>query len=217
MSIHIRNSYLKKSRKTDNQFFFIRCKSYRDKINHLIRKNKKNYYCKYFCKCSQNIQIMWQQINKIVHKNKNKDHVTRIKTENGIISDPFAIGNKFNIFYTSVATKLVSKIKTKSSHHKFLDPKQSDSVFLKPTNKSEIEKIINSLDSNKSSDIHGMSTKLLKILSPAISESLSNIFDESFALGVFHLPHHKVYKLKFLLRLQFFESPKVFSATCKYH
>ena len=105
MSIHIRNSYLKKSRKTDNQFFFIRCKSYRDKINHLIRKNKKNYYCKYFCKCSQNIRIMWQQINKIVHKNKNKDHVTCIKTESGIISDPFAIGNKFNIFYTSVVTK----------------------------------------------------------------------------------------------------------------
>ena len=66
-SIHKRNSYLKKIRKTDN---------HRDKINHLIRKNKKNYYCKYFNKSSQNIQKMWQQINKILHKNKNKDHVT---------------------------------------------------------------------------------------------------------------------------------------------
>ena len=33
-----------------------------------------------------------------------------------------------------------------------------------------------------------MSPKLLKILSPAISETLSNIFNESFALGV--LPDH---------------------------
>ena len=54
---------------------------------------------------------MWQQINKIVHKNKNKDHVTCIKTLKGIISDPFATGNKFNEFYSSVASKLVSKIK----------------------------------------------------------------------------------------------------------
>ena len=33
-----------------------------------------------------------------------------------------------------------------------------------------------------------MSPKLLQILSPAISETLSNIFNESFALGVF--PDH---------------------------
>ena len=85
-------------------------------------------------------------------------------------------------------SKLVFKIKTKSSHHKFLDPKQPDSMFLQPTNKSEIEKVIKSLDSKKSSDIYGMSEKLLKILSPTISETLSNIFNESFALRVF--PDH---------------------------
>ena len=80
-SIHKKNSYLKNFRKTDNQLFFIRYKCYRDKIKHLIRKNKKKYYCKYFSKFSQNIRKMWQQITKIVHKNKNKDHVTCIKTE----------------------------------------------------------------------------------------------------------------------------------------
>ena len=69
---------------------------------------------------------MWQQINKILHMNENKDHVTRMKTEKGITSDPFAIGNTFNEFYTSVASKLVSKIKAKSSYRKFLDPKQPD-------------------------------------------------------------------------------------------
>ena len=92
---------------------------------------------------------MWQQINKIVHK----DHVNCIKTEKGIVSDPFVIGNKFNEFYTSVASKLVSKIKAKSSHEKFLDPKRPESTFLQPSNKKDIEKIINSLDINKSSDI----------------------------------------------------------------
>ena len=63
-SIHKRNYYLKKFKKIDNQLFFIRYKCYRDKINHLIRKSKKDYYCKNFNKCSQNIQKMWQQINK---------------------------------------------------------------------------------------------------------------------------------------------------------
>ena len=61
-------------------------------------------------------------------------------------------------------------------------------MFLLPTNKSEIVKIINSFDSNKSSDIYGMSPRFLKMLSPAISETLSNIFNESFPRGVF--PDH---------------------------
>ena len=156
-SIHKRTSYLNKFRKTNNQLFFVRYKYYRDKINHLIRKSKKDYYCNYFKKNTDNTRKMWQQINKIVHKNKNKDSVTCIKIEKGIVSDPFVIGNKFNEFFTSVASKLVSKIKTKSSHEKFLDPKQPDSMFLQPTNKLKIEKLINSLDSNKSSDIYGMS------------------------------------------------------------
>ena len=69
-----------------------------------------------------------------------------------------------------------------------MDPKKPDSVFLQPTNKSEIEKIIKSLDSNKSSDIYGMSPKFLKILAPAISETLNNISNKSFALGIF--PDH---------------------------
>ena len=43
-SIHKRNCYLKKLKKIDNQFFFMKCKCYRDEINHLIRKNKQNYY-----------------------------------------------------------------------------------------------------------------------------------------------------------------------------
>ena len=186
-SIHKRNSYLKKFRKTDNQLFFIRYKCYRDKINHLIRKSKKDYYYKKFNRCRQNIWKIWQQIRVkiIIHKSKNKDYVTCIKTEKGIISDPFAIGNKF-LYLCSKQVSLQNK--KKSSNHKFMDPKKPDSIFLQPTNKSEIEKIIKSLDSNKSSDIYGMSPKFLKILAPAISETLSNISNESFALGIF--PDH---------------------------
>ena len=78
-----------------------------------------------------------------------------------------------------------------------MDPKQPDSMFFQPTNKSEIEKIIQSLDSKKSSDIFGISPKLLKILSPAISETLSNIFNKSIALGVF--PDHMKLAMRTLI------------------
>ena len=54
-----------------------------------------------------------------------------------------------------------------------------------PTDKNEIEKIISSLDSNKASNIYGLSVDVLKILSPHISELLSDIFNESLSIGVF--------------------------------
>ena len=95
---------------------------------------------------------------------------------------------------STLASKLVSKMKAKSSHEKFLDPKRPESMFLQPSNKIEIEKIINSLGINKSSDIYGMSSKFLKILSTEISETLSNIFNELCLRG---FPDHT--KLAILL------------------
>ena len=56
------------------------------------------------------------------------------------------------------------------------------------TDKNEIEKIIAALNSNKASDIYGMSVDALKILSPHVSQILSEIFNESLSTGIF--PDH---------------------------
>ena len=93
--------------------------------------------------------------------------------------------NNCNNFFTTVAQTLVSEINTTKNFNEYLDPKQADSLFLAPISKKEMESCINTLDSKKSSDIYGMSKKLLKILSAAISDTLYNIFNESFEQGVF--------------------------------
>ena len=65
----------------------------------------------------------WKQINKIIHKNKTQDIILCVTTEKGVESNPCKTANKFNGFYTAIATKLVTKIKTNKSFDKFLDPK----------------------------------------------------------------------------------------------
>ena len=57
-SIHKRNSYIKKFRKTDD--FPL------SDTNAWIQ-SKNDYYCKHLNKDSENIRKMWQQINKTVH------------------------------------------------------------------------------------------------------------------------------------------------------
>ena len=56
---------------------------------------------------------------------------------------------------------------------------------MSPTDKSEIENIISSLDSNKSVGPNSIPIKILKLLKNDISSQLSEIFNISFSSGVF--------------------------------
>lgn len=44
---------------------------------------------------------IWKQINKAIHKGKNKHNINCIKTSRRIENKPYAIGNKFNNNFTT--------------------------------------------------------------------------------------------------------------------
>ena len=137
---------------------------------------------------------MWRQINKIVHKGKNKDNINCIKTSHEIENNPNVTGNKLNNYFTTIAQNLVSKIETTPDFQQFLDPQVQESIFLSPTTKEEVAKHINSLNSKKSSDIYGMSATFLKTSSSSVSETLSTLYNKSFSHRVFpdHMKHAMV-------------------------
>ena len=84
--------------------------------------------------------------NKFNYKNKIKDPITCIKTDKGLITDPYITGNKFNTFFLNIASTLVFRFKTNSAFQEFLD-KSQQSIFKNPTDKTEIKKLINTLAS----------------------------------------------------------------------
>ena len=57
--------------------------------------------------------------------------------------------------------------------------------FVSPTDKTEIEDVISSFDSNKSVGPNSIPTKILKLLKDYISSQLSEIFNISFSSGIF--------------------------------
>ena len=59
------------------------------------------------------------------------------------------------------------------------------SFFISPTDKTEIENITSSLDSNKSVGPNSITTNVLKILKNDISNQLPEIFNISFSSGLF--------------------------------
>ena len=151
-----------------------------------MRKSKKDYYSKYFEKNAKNAKKTWKQISTIVNKTKTSNIITCIETNDmQFETDPLKIGNKFNEYFSTIAQKLVDQIKTQKKFEEFLDKPNEKSFFMIRTDKNEIERIIAALDSNKASDIYGMSVDVLKILSPHISQILSEIFNESLSTGIF--------------------------------
>ena len=67
----------------------------------------------------------------------------------------------------------------------FLKNRSNISFFVSPTDKTEIESVISSLDSNKSVGPNSIPTKILKLLKNDISSQLYEIFNISFPSGIF--------------------------------
>ena len=71
-SISIKNKYYKKYLKSKNSNWYKKYKYYRDLLNHLIRKSKKDYCASYFEKFQKNAKKLWCGVKDIINTQANK-------------------------------------------------------------------------------------------------------------------------------------------------
>ena len=131
-----KNKLLKKLIKIRDPLFYCRYKTYRDNLNHLIRKSKKQHYNQYFCDPKNDVKKTRKQINKIILKSKNKDKIDCIKTPQEIETNLHTMDNKFNSHFTTIAQNLVYKIKTMTNFCRYIDPQVQNSIFFSPTTRN---------------------------------------------------------------------------------
>ena len=104
------------------------------------------------------------KINSIIHKRKSYSGNMCLNIEGSIVTDPLEDGNKFNIFYTAVAHKLVNKMKPPVTKYKdYLKNPIDKTFYMQPTCAKEIEQLIKELDSSKSNEIYDISVKVIKM------------------------------------------------------
>ena len=126
---------------------------------------------------------MWQGINKLLNRGK-KRQGTIFLEENGLISDPFQVANKFNDYYLSIADKLCEKIpKVDNKFQDYLKNPNRNKLTLNETTRDEVLKVINDLDGKKSGDIFFISPDLVKLNGQAVVQILSIIFNLSIHEG----------------------------------
>ena len=105
-SVKIRDNLFQQFKSTKSADDFMLYKQFRDRIVNKIREIKKSYYHHYFDEHKSNMKMLWNGIKSIITlKSGNVGSISYLKEEDcSKICDPVIIANKFNEYFTTVAT-----------------------------------------------------------------------------------------------------------------
>ena len=130
------------------------------KLRRISVKAKKIYFNSYFETNKQKSSEIWKGIRLLVNTKAPKSSNIKLMDEHSnLISDPQKIANIFNDHFSTVGSKVDSKIpRVPGSYRSYLNKKDKNnkpflnppnSFFLNPVIPSEVSKIIDSLDLKK--------------------------------------------------------------------
>ena len=161
-------------------------KYYRNRLNHLIKVSKKQYYNDYFHANRSNTKTIWTGIKRIITLRPECNHAPKkINNNNTDITEPKAIANPFNNFFAKIRNDIASSVpNTDCSPQQYLSKQTYDTFYLFPTSTSEIETEISAINVRKATGPYSIPSNLLKLLKLVMSKPLEIIFNASFARGI---------------------------------
>ena len=186
-SIRIKAKLFQTFKKSLNDADYSKFKYYRDMINSLLRKSKKQYFKNYFVKHANNIKKTWKGINNLLHKQGNTKVSDIFLNINGqLLTDQIVVADKMNKYFINVADNLAKDIPlSRNTYADFLKNPNPHSIFLTEIGPEEIAKIIKDLGINKAGDIYGNTTNLVKLGGPVLVQILTFLFNKSLEQGIF--------------------------------
>ena len=130
---------------TANKVKYQKMKKFTDKHCKLA---KGKYHNRYFEQYKDNSKKQWLMINKLLNRDRKKVNITKIQDSSGeIVSTPLAIAEKFNHYFSNIASNLKSSRPTGPSTDPgsyLTTPSVARSLFLDPVSPAEVSGIIKS-------------------------------------------------------------------------
>ena len=149
---------------------------YRNHVTYAIKTLKKQYYNNAFVTMKSDIKGTWRLLNEILDR-KQKDSISELLINGETSSDPVLIANTFNNFFSSISSELRDSLPPVNNSNPFnILPSCRNSIFLIRSTASEVASVINSFE-NKKCNTGDIPFKILKSVSPLISDHLSALFN----------------------------------------
>ena len=139
-------------------------KNFSKELKKELRKAERTYFHNLFDSKINNTKSIWRNLNKIFSKGGRKENVVDEIVINGSsVSEPVAICTHFNEYFCSVGNDLSkNSLKESINYKNYLKSPIANSFFCEDVSMNELESVIISLKSSKSSLGDSMSSFLLQ-------------------------------------------------------
>jgi hypothetical protein len=179
----------KRSVSNPSDYNILTFKNFRNMYNSTIRAAKKLYFEKTFKKFQSNLKKSWEILYSAVNKKSNsKEKIDQIIVNGEVFTDPKIMADKFNIFFTNVASTIAQAIVPTDRPPDIPEhniPEESMFSFSRdPVTLSEVADAIGSLEPKKTLDCNGISVSFLRNFALTLSRPLHHIFSASFQTGI---------------------------------
>lgn len=177
--------YKKLSENPNNKLLETQYKTYRNKLTQLIKNAKTKYYGSIISKNKNVSKNLWNCVNNICNKHKPRTIIDQIKLTDGtIVSNKVDISNKFNEHYSDLGENYAKKI---TAPDKFTENNKilENTMYLYPTNETEVIKVIRQLKPKKSPGDDGIRSETLKEISSEIVSPVMYLINKCFDTGRF--------------------------------
>ena len=161
-------------------------KTYRNKLNHVIKIAQRTYYQDQLTLHKSNLRKTWQFINMAINRSKSTKQTIKTLNINGTkTSDPAAIVTHFNKYFTNIGSVLDSKIPhTSTDPTSFIKETNLESIYLRLCTDDEVSKVITSLK-HCATGWDSIPASLIQENSQTITPTLTHIINLSLTQGVF--------------------------------
>ena len=160
---------------------------YQNILRTLIKNAKAKYYENVFNNNNKDIKKTWDVINSVIKGSKsNTTFPTYINVRNLLISDQKNIIEEMNSYFTSVGQNMAPESnRNYDGFSDFFSSTNNNKFYFKDVTENEVYKIINKFQSKETKDVDGLSTKILKKISPSLFRPITLIINQSLHTGIF--------------------------------
>ena len=166
-------------------------RQFRNKVNSLIAKLKRQYFATRVSKFKGNMKETWKTINHIFNKRSKSTNIDLLRDQNKTISNKRKISQSMNTFFCSIGKDLANNIEEGYDPlilcHYFKNSNAAKFIF-KSIHSQQIREAIGKLKASKSFGDDGISSYFLKLAMPYIEDSLVYLFNTSLETSQFHDP-----------------------------
>ncbi len=162
-------------------------KRYKNKVTYLLRVAEKCYYTELLDKHKNDAKETWKILNKCIKTNTYSSLPSSFLDNNKHLSDAKEIANGFNNFFVNVGPNLAKNIPSCDDKHftDFINYNSESTIFLNPTNPTEIYDIIRNLKPKTSFGHDGIDMNVIKNSIDYIALPLAHICNKSLISGIF--------------------------------